>query len=172
MGMEKTVRKYLNFKNFVIFICLDLVAIMVFYNIFEPKPISTHNEGLPRKQAEIKVKNTGKIVKLTVELAQSPKELELGLSRRAMMETGFGMYFVLPMRNISTFWMKDMRFPIDIIWIDEGKIVGIAKNSSIPKDQNNIPTFRSPQEVTNVLEVEAGFADKNNIKVGDTLILQ
>lgn len=167
--MKKPWKKYLNLRNFVIFICLALLFILVYNYFAGPQKPPTHNPGLPRKQAEIMVKNSGKKVKLTVELAQSPQELELGLSNRVMLENGFGMYFVLPTQDYSSFWMKDMRFPIDIIWIDQGTIVGIDKNCPIPKDENNIPTFRSPQVVTNVLEVDAGFSNQNNIAVGDRI---
>lgn len=80
------------------------------------------------------------------------------------------MYFELGERRQVTFWMKEMHFPLDIIWIDNGKIVGIEKNAPIPTSVN-IPTFPSPTQVTNVLEVNAGFSDKNNLKTGDKVAL-
>ncbi len=170
--MKKLWKKYLNLRNFVIFICFALLFILGFNYFFGPEKPTTRNDGLPRKQAEIRLKDTGKTVKLTVELAQTPHELTLGLSNRDVLETGLGMYFVLPVRDYNSFWMKDMRFPLDIIWIDQGTIVGINKNCPIPQDENNVPTFRSPQKVTNVLEVNAGFSDQNNINSGDTINLQ
>ena len=158
-------------KYFVIFICIALVFAVIFSAV-KPNEIPTSNGELTRKQAEILSASHGnKSIKLTVEIANSPQERSLGLSNRSKLETGFGMYFVQPVRELSSFWMKDMRFPIDIIWIDRGVIVGIDKNCLVPKDQNNIPTFKSPKEVTNVLEVDAGFSDQNNIKVGDQVKL-
>lgn len=78
------------------------------------------------------------------------------------------MYFVLGEKKIATFWMKDMLFSLDIIWIDNGKIVGINKNVSVPKN-DIIPTYTSTQPITHVLEVNAGFASKHNIEVGSTV---
>jgi len=58
-----------------------------------------------------------------------------------------------------------MQFPIDIIWITEGKIVGLEKNVS-PQFSG---TLCSPQPVNFVLEVPGGFSDRHGIKVGDAV---
>ena len=78
------------------------------------------------------------------------------------------MYFVLGEKKIATFWMKDMLFSLDIIWIDNGKIVGINENVSVPTN-DIIPTYTSTQPITHILEVNAGFASKHNIEVGSTV---
>lgn len=170
--MKHYLEKLFKLKYFVIFICIALVFAVIF-SALQQSETPIRNDGLKKKQAEILSSSSDKKpIKLTVEVASYEQELSLGLSNRSTLEIGFGMYFELPVRDFRTFWMKDMRFPIDIIWIDRGVIVGIDKNCKIPKDQNKIPTFKSPQEVTNVLEVNAGFSDQNNIKVGDTIVLQ
>lgn len=104
---------------------------------------------------------------LTIELAKTTSELQNGLSGRRELATGSGMYFILGKEDFATFWMKDMKFPIDIIWIKQNKIVGIEKNAPILKDQNSIPTFHSPIQVTNVLEINANLSEENNLLVGD-----
>lgn len=156
-------------KYFVIFICIALIFAVIF-SALQQSETPIRNSGLKRKQAEILSSSSDKKpIKLTVEVASYGQELSLGLSNRSTLEIGFGMYFELPVRDFSTFWMKDMRFPIDIIWIDRGVIVGIDKNCPVTKDPNNIPTFRSPKEVTNVLEVNAGFSEKNTVEIGNKI---
>jgi uncharacterized membrane protein (UPF0127 family) len=68
------------------------------------------------------------------------------------------------------FWMKDMRFDLDIVWIKDNKIIGIAKN--IPKPaagtaDEKLPTYSPPSPIDQVLEVNAGWTDKYKIKTGD-----
>lgn len=106
--------------------------------------------------------------KLQVEIADSAVEIEQGLSTREKLGKNEGMYFVLSKKQIVEFWMKEMRFPLDIIWIAEGKIVGFVENAPIPSG-NTIPTFTSPQPITHVLEVNAGFVKQRSIKKGDEI---
>ena len=120
-------------------------------------------------------KNTGSVAKgnltvgntnIQVELADSAAEIEQGLSDREKLGENEGMYFVLLKKQIVEFWMKEMHFPLDIIWIDDGKIVGFVENAPVPSG-GNTPTFTSPQPITNVLEVNAGFVKQRSIKKGD-----
>jgi uncharacterized membrane protein (UPF0127 family) len=102
---------------------------------------------------------------LTVEIVDSPRELEAGLSGREGLTQNEGMYFVLGNDQTINFWMKGMKFPIDIIWINNNKVVGIEKNAPIPSG-SYIPSFPSPGKVTHVLEVNAGFSNEHGIEVG------
>ena len=101
--------------------------------------------------------------KLKVEIADTTEKVITGLSFRESLEENRGMYFVLGKREGATFWMIDMHFPLDIIWIDSGKIIGIEKNA-LPPSKGITPTFTSPAPVTNVLEVNAGWSEKNRIQ--------
>ena len=62
-----------------------------------------------------------------------------------------------------------MKFPIDIIWINNDKIVQITKNADLTQAKN-IPTYTPKQKASKVLEVNAGFCEKHNIKVGDKVL--
>ena len=105
-------------------------------------------------------------VEIQAEIADEPSEISKGLSDRDSLGEKSGMYFDLGERRVATFWMKGMLFPIDIIWIDDGKIVYVVKNASVPTE-NNIPTFTSDKPATHILEVNSGFAKKHSIEVGD-----
>lgn len=66
--------------------------------------------------------------------------------------------------------MKGMTFPIDIVWINKGIIIGIEHNVPIPTSGDDpLPTYRSTDPVDTVLEVAGGFTDRHNIQIGQTL---
>ena len=105
---------------------------------------------------------------IKIELAGTPAKQILGLSNRANLAQDSGMLFIFNDLVVRNFWMKDMLIPIDIIWINNDKVVGIEKNASIPT-ATNTPIFRSSEAVNLVLEVNAGYANKHNIKIGDNI---
>ncbi|MCX5680982.1 MAG: DUF192 domain-containing protein, partial [Candidatus Omnitrophica bacterium] len=81
-----------------------------------------------------------------------------------------GMFFVFPQNVQATFWMKNTLFPLDIIWIDEHKKVVYIEKNVPPCLQEKCPTYGPVQPVLYVLEVNAGFADANNVHVGNQAI--
>lgn len=107
---------------------------------------------------------------IEIETVSTQKKIQQGLSGRESLPANSGMYFVLGEARKATFWMKEMKFSLDIIWINDGKITAIEKNAPIPAG-TNIPTFNSPGLVTHVLEVNTGFTDRYSIKIGDKVEL-
>ena len=101
---------------------------------------------------------------IPVELADTLEKHIQGLSDKE--ELIDGMLFLFDERQIRSFWMKNMHFPIDIIWIDDEKIVNISKNLP-PEGENPKKTYSSIYPVYYVLEVNAGFCEQNNISIGD-----
>lgn len=111
----------------------------------------------------------GKEIK--VEIADTPELQYLGLSNRESLCANCGMLFKFNDKQIRTFVMHNMNFPLDIIWIDGNMIVGISENLPLEgADYKN--RYRSPAPVDYVLEVNAGFAEGNNIKVGDEIVIK
>jgi uncharacterized membrane protein (UPF0127 family) len=102
-------------------------------------------------------------VTVQAEAVGTPARLYLGLSHRRELPPGRGMLFILPESEVQTFCMRAMRFPLDFIWIAEGKVAGLTRNvpPSFPGD------LTSPQPVKYVLEVPGGFADRYGVQVGD-----
>lgn len=75
------------------------------------------------------------------------------------------MLFVFEEDGYHAFWMKDMKFSIDMIWLDESMaIVHIERNVS-PSSYPN--TYKSPEPARYVLEVQAGTADRLNLQAND-----
>jgi len=110
---------------------------------------------------EVKIKD--KILK--VEIADDNKEKEKGLSGRKSLSESTGMLFMFDMSGDYVFWMKDMNFPIDIVWINENLQIVHIEESVIPETYPI--TFKSPSLSKYVLEVLAGLSSKNNFKIGD-----
>ena len=102
-----------------------------------------------------------------VDLALTEAEHTKGLSGKNELVENEGMLFVFDKPGKYSFWMKDMNFPIDIVWISSDmKVVYIKKNA----DPKLYPeTYGPDTDAKYVLEVMAGFSDKNNLKVGDSL---
>lgn len=103
--------------------------------------------------------------RVSLEVARSLEEKRKGLSDRDSLFEDAGMLFLFETPAIRSFWMKDMKFAIDILWIDEqGIIVGMEENIS----SDSFPQrFRSPKPVPYVVEVSAGWAASHSVKVGD-----
>ena len=106
---------------------------------------------------------------LSVEIADNDIERAKGLSGRKSLDNDAGMLFIFDHAEQYSFWMPDMYFPIDIIWINDGVIVGIEKNVSNIFDSENPGYYYPPVAVNTVLEVNAMFTEINNIKVGDKI---
>lgn len=106
-------------------------------------------------------------VKVEVEIADNIKTRAKGLSGRVELKDGFGMLFIFENIGKYNFWMKDMNFPIDIIWMGEDMKVIFIKENALPE---SYPETFGPEEYTKyVLEVPSFFAKRNNIKIGDTM---
>ncbi|MBI4118834.1 MAG: DUF192 domain-containing protein [Parcubacteria group bacterium] len=109
-------------------------------------------------------------LKIPVELAKTEAEVQKGLSGRASLGADQGMLFIFAQPDYYRFWMPDMRFPIDIIWINENKVAGISQNVSNEFDPKNPKFYIPPRPADKVLEVNAGFAENKKIKTGDKII--
>lgn len=108
-----------------------------------------------------------------VELAKTQKEQEQGLSGRGSLATDGGMLFLFDKPSYYSFWMHGMKFPLDIIFILDDKVVSVYEDlqPASPNDDNP-PQYGSGVASDSVLEVNAGVARKNNIKVGDAVIIK
>jgi uncharacterized protein len=110
-----------------------------------------------------------------VEIANTETLREKGLSGRTSLPTDSGMLFVFDSKKVNPiFWMKSMLIPLDMIWISDGKIVNINKNIPVPPTNtpdDKLSKFSVNQPIDYVLEVNAGFADSNGIKVGNSVDL-
>ena len=104
-----------------------------------------------------------------VEVAKTTAEKERGLIGKEYLGENQGMLFIYKQPQQVTFWMKDMLIPIDIIWIENRRIIGFQENL-LP--DNGEKLYYSPGKIDYVLEIKAGEITKRRIKVGEKIFEQ
>lgn len=101
---------------------------------------------------------------LTVEVADTKSSREQGLSFRKSMRDDEGLLFVFDVPGRYGFWMKDMNFPLDIVWINQNGVVVEVQRNLLPESYPK--TFINASEASYVLEVNKGIAEKFGIYIG------
>lgn len=108
--------------------------------------------------------------KITAIVAQTEKDRQIGLSNRKSLGKNQGMLFIFDKADIYPFWMKNMLFPIDIVFIKDSTIVTIYKNVQPPNNSNdNLKLYTPSAPINRVLELQANETDDLGVKVGSTL---
>ncbi|MHB1086162.1 MAG: DUF192 domain-containing protein [Minisyncoccota bacterium] len=102
-------------------------------------------------------------------LADTPQKRTQGLSNRESLAEDEGMLFVFPEEGIYGFWMKDMRFSIDILWLNSaGEVVHIVEDAS----PESYPASFTPEKAAQyVLELPAGFVRAHGVTLGSLVEL-
>lgn len=138
-----------------------------FFSSSPEEPIESH----PSFSAKTSFKSVPLLIGTTaieVEIADTPAKQIQGLSKRQSMPEDRGMLFVYQKPGRYAFWMKEMKFPLDFLWIDEEyTIVEISRNIS-PDTYPQVFQPKSP--VQYVLEVNAGWAERKNISLGEKIV--
>ncbi len=145
----------------VIAFFLALIFVLVYFTENKTEVVVSDSDH------DAKVRLAGEI--LEVKIADDATERAKGLSGVNGITTDWGMLFVFETPGNYSFWMKDMNFPIDIIWFDEaGKVVYIKSDA---QPESYPESFMPPKEKTSkyVLEVFSGFSLKHNLQVGDAI---
>lgn len=111
--------------------------------------------------------------RLQVEIADTPERREQGLSGRERIGAD-GMLFVFDRPDRYPFWMKQMRFALDFVWIAEGEVVEITANVPEPTsfDSTDLTVYRPAMNISMMLEIPAGQAQRLGIEIGDQVILE
>lgn len=123
---------------------------------------SGQNSDIKKEQIIIDKNN------LNVEVADTDVKRIKGLSGRDSLSEDEGMLFIFNNPGLYYFWMKDMKFPLDFIWINDNEVVDLTQNVLTP-DNNNPSTFTAKSEFDKVIEVNAGYVKNNEIKIGDKI---
>ena len=103
-----------------------------------------------------------------VEVARDDANRMRGLSGRESLAPEQGMLFIFDTAGDHGFWMKGMKFPLDIVWVRDNRIVGITQN--IPtSDELSPPVYYPQAPADRALELNAGLVQKYNLQVGDSI---
>ena len=154
MNLRKTIFISINVSLFII-------QLFTFYQSFAEEIVYSH---------AIVTTSTGE--EIPVEVADTLKKRSLGLGKRTSLKKGWGMLFVFEKRKPHRFWMKDMQFPLDIIWLDNHRIVHIIHNAKPANSMGEPEVMTSPVPVNFVLEIAAGRAAKLRLKTGQRMKLK
>jgi uncharacterized membrane protein (UPF0127 family) len=170
--------KMTSFKK-VLFPILLVIVFIVVAGIFyrknqglSPLPFKSDTTQKVQETKTVKIGNTS----IKVEIAQTDAERQKGLSGRSGLDKDSGMLFVINnTKQTPTFWMKDMKIGLDIIWIKGEKIIQIDKSIPPPAlgtPDKNLKLYSPNTAVDYVLEVDAGYSDSNNLKVDDAVSIE
>ena len=106
-------------------------------------------------------------VTVYVELAETPDEVTIGLMHRESLDEDAGMLFIFEDEDFRYFWMKNTLIPLDMIFIDSTLTIVDIKKDVQPCEADPCPLYPSADIAMYVLEVNAGFSEKNGIGIGD-----
>lgn len=107
------------------------------------------------------------------EVADTSNKRAQGLMNRTAMEEDHGMLFIFPELGYWTFWMKNTKIPLDILWLDKkGTIIHIEANVPIcTRTDDHCPRHYSYKQSWQVLELNAGIAEKLQLLPGSRLTI-
>ncbi|MBI2074867.1 MAG: DUF192 domain-containing protein [Candidatus Levybacteria bacterium] len=111
--------------------------------------------------------------KFNLLIPKTTSDKEIGLSKYSSLPQNTGMLFIFERADFYSFWMRDMKFPIDIIFIKGDKIATIYENVQPPKSKDeSIPLYKPTSASDKVLEINANLSKKYNIKEGNTVKIE
>jgi uncharacterized membrane protein (UPF0127 family) len=105
----------------------------------------------------------------TAELAVSDAERQLGLMFRPQINDDQAMLFIFEEEGTHAFWMKNMRFPIDILWLDKDRRIVHIEAQVPPCVQDPCPSYPPDHPARFVLEIRSGGAAARKLKLYDRL---
>jgi len=151
MNLRKTIFISIN-------VSLCIIQLLTFNQSFAEEIVYSHA-----------IVTTSKGEEIPVEIADTHKKRSLGLGKRTSLKKGWGMLFVFDKRKQQRFWMKGMQFPLDIVWLDNHRIVHIIHNAKPANSREEPEVMTSPVPVNFVLEISAGRAAKLLLKTGQLM---
>ncbi len=164
---KKIIRNYSGiFKLAVILLITAFALFMIINNFFPGK--KSDNEFMFKKDGTLTFSDSlgNTKAKIDIQIANTDFDRQLGLMFRKSMGENQGMLFIFPQESVQSFWMRNTYISLDMIFVStDKKIITIHKDTKTLSDQ----TYRSTGPAKYVLEVDAGFSDKFNIKVGDNI---
>ena len=154
----------MNWKDIlIVFLIWAVVIIAAFFALRKVVSPTFGESAIESRTIQI----SGEDVKVSV--ANTLEARKMGLSGRNELGKHDGMLFVFDTAARYGFWMKDMRFPIDILWLsDDGKVLEMRENVR-PATYPEVFTSNVPARY--VLELPAWFVRDNNVAIGDIVKL-
>ncbi|OGD87523.1 hypothetical protein A2870_04200 [Candidatus Curtissbacteria bacterium RIFCSPHIGHO2_01_FULL_41_11] len=157
----------------IIGLFLFIVVLLIFgqsFTSFNFVGESTPSSNFAKKPTSGFVPVNAGSLNIDAQVVSKASDRKKGLSGKDSIPLNGGLLFVFEQKGTYTFWMKDMKFAIDIIWIDENKkIVDIY--SDVPpepgKSDSELTRYKPRAEALYVLEINAGLTSLHGLQIGD-----
>ena len=146
----------------IIFLSSLLIIVAILLSIAASSPVTAPT--ISGNQSTVTINQTT----FKVDIADETREQRIGLSGRDNLASDQGMLFLFSDKQTRSFWMPNMNFAIDLLWIDDNTIIGYEQNM-LPATPDNIITYQSPQPVDKVLEIPAGSIENYNFNINDII---
>jgi len=147
---------------------LLIVILLVFGQSFSSVSYLTTDQS--QKQMKKTTTILAKTLTINADIASKASDRKKGLSNKESLPLNQGMLFIFDTKGRYGIWMKDMKFAIDIIWIDENKnIVDIVSDAPPQpgKKDSELTIYKPRGDSLYVLEVNAGLANLHNLQISD-----
>lgn len=162
--------KYVLFILFIIMLAIFWIVVNKQVNTQSPLEPAQNNKQVKVDRPQLVLK--GQIFDL--EVMDTPAKQREGLSGRDALASDQAMVFVFDQAKIMDFWMKDMKFNIDLLWVKDNEIVAWEKNMLAPDPNlpdNKLQHYTSPFPVDKVIELPSGTIDSLSLKLNDKVEL-
>lgn len=139
-------------------------------------PVSRQNPIVPLDTGTVFIQTENDTLALSVEIAETPNQREIGLMERLYLPENEGMFFLSREESDSTrgFWMFRTRIPLDIAYLDrDGRIVAIRRMEPCASPYASVcATYPAGVPYWGALEVNAGYFESQGVEVGDLVTLR
>lgn len=154
-------------KNYS-FLLITIVSLITSCKENKTEVIQTPEPAFTKEGTLTITKSTDntKALTLDIEIAETDYETQTGLMERTSMKEEQGMLFIFPDSRVHSFYMKNTKIALDIIYIDENLRIASFQENAKPLDETGLS---SKVPVMYVLEINAGLSEKYLLEVGDKI---
>lgn len=149
---------------------IPIIAGIIFAIMPKPMPKVSgpafQKEGVLRFQSR---QDEKPLAEIDIEVAADDESRAKGLMWRRSMQEEQGMLFIMEEQEVQSFWMLNTYIPLDIIFADEQKQIVTIRSHTVPQ---SLQPVTSDKPALYVVEVNAGFCERNGIEVGDIIDFQ
>jgi uncharacterized membrane protein (UPF0127 family) len=175
----KTYQSFIYILGAVLVILLIAIGYLIIREKGRVKPEvpSLEERLIPQKPEKVEFEKGGELTfvsaagdtlkKIDIEVARTIHKKSLGMMYREEMTDSQGMYFIFPVEEPQSFWMKNTPLPLDIVFVNSNKTIVKIHADAQPLSENHYPSI---QPARFVVEVRGGFTTEYNINEGDKIV--
>lgn len=153
-------------KHYIFGTAILLIMCAAIFALYVTNPAELAREYLTQRTNTASARVTVGEQMFRVTTARTENEQARGLMHITQLEDDEGMLFMFERRATKTFWNKDTKIPLMVVWIDGEKVIGL---SELPSDVDGVRLVASALPVTHVLELPLTSALARGIKIGDSV---